>query len=419
MKQFLTFSFLLVTIGLFAQPANDDCSGIIDLGVAPSCDSTLYNNIGATESDIGTDNFPNCFVGVPDRDVWFQFTATADFLDYRIEVTGCEDTDQMIQAMSNPQIAVYRGDCIFDGLQLLDCVSAAPGEGSVFIDLIGLTPNITYFLRINDWSSTGTPNDGAFKLCVRERPPISTVDQGSSSECSGTLTDTGGEFGDYGNNENFVFTICPSQPHECILFNMEYYNIEFAADQISFYDGPDISSPLLGNIAGGGSLSPNEGGVCYSVAASSGCLTIQFISDSDVVFEGFLGHWVCTSEECPEVPEMIVDTNADVDQIVQSVISGQTLISLVEVNCADGAVGTFTVTDDTDLGMDKGLVLSTGSVTNIPQPAIGFASDIFCSTNCTDFDLDTLSIAYGNGVPSQDACVVELDVLAASERTDF
>ena len=216
MKQFLTYFFLLLTIGLFAQPVNDDCSGIIDLGVAPNCDSTLYNNIGALESDIGADNFPTCFIGVPARDVWFQFTATVDFLDYRIEVIGCEDANGGIAAMSNPQVAIYRGDCEFNGLQLLDCGTALAGDNSILIDLIGLTPNITYFLRINDWSSTATPNDGAFKLCVKEKPPINSVDQGGSTECSGVLSDTGGEFGDYGDNENFTYTICPSQPHECI-----------------------------------------------------------------------------------------------------------------------------------------------------------------------------------------------------------
>ena len=420
MKHFLTIFLLLFTFGLFAQPANDDCSGILDLGVAPSCDSTLYNNIGASESNIGTDNYPDCFVGIPARDVWFQFTATADFLDYRIEVAGCEDTSQVIQAMSNPQIAIYRGDCEFDGLQLLDCVSATAGDNTVFMDLIGLTPNITYFLRINDWSSTGDPNDGAFKLCVREKPPISTVDQGGSTECSGTLTDSGGEFGDYGADENYVFTICPSQPHECILFTMQYYNIEYSGDQIYLYDGPNISSPLIGNISGeGSSPTPNEGGVCYAVSASSGCLTVKFSSDATVNFEGFLANWECTTEACPEPAEMIVDTDADQEQIVASVISGQTLISLVEVDCANGAVGTFTVTDDTDLGMDKGLVLSTGSVMNIPQPATNFASTVYCGLNCTDTDLNTLSLLYGNGQNAQDACIVEMDVLAASEELTF
>lgn len=419
MKQFLTFFLLLFTIGLFAQPANDDCSGIIDLGTAPSCDSTLYSNVGATESDIGADNFPTCFVGVPDRDVWFQFTATADFLDYRIEVIGCEDPDLMIPAMSNPQVAIYRGDCIFNGLQLLDCVSATPGDNSVLVDLIGLTPNITYFLRINDWSSTATPNEGAFKLCVKEKPPISTIDQGGSNECSGTLTDTGGEFGDYGNDENSTFTICPTEPHECILFEMQYYNVEFGSDQLTFYDGPDTNSPQIGDISGNGLVqTPNEGGVCYAVSASSGCLTVQFSSDPSVTFEGFLGTWQCTSEECPEPAEFVIDTDADIDQIVESVISGQTLISLVEVDCTNGTVGTFEATDDTDLGMDKGLVLSTGSVSDINQPSINFAGNAFCPT-CTDEDLNTLSQVYGNGETAQDACIVEMDVLAASEELTF
>ena len=419
MKQISTILLLLLTIGLYAQPANDDCSGIFDLGIAPSCDSTLYNNIGATESNIGTDNFPNCFVGVPARDVWFQFTATVDFLDYRIEVTGCEDPAQMIQAMSNPQIAIYRGDCEFDGLQLLDCVTAGNGEGSVFMDLIGLTPNITYYLRINDWTSTGTPNDGAFKICVREKPPINTIDQGGSTECSGVLTDSGGEFGDYGNNENHVFTICPTLPQECILFTLEYYNIEHQSDQIILYDGPNISSPVVGAISGAGIPTPNEGGVCYAVSAASGCLTVQFISDSGVSFEGFLANWECSSDPCPSPAELLVDTDADQDQIVASVISGQTLISLVEVNCPTGAVGTFTITDDTDLGMDKGLVLSTGQVESIADPAEGIAGGFACNLSCSDEDLNTLSTLYGNGQEARDACIVEMDVLAASEELTF
>lgn len=419
MKQLLTFSFLLLTIGLFAQPANDDCAGIIDLGVAPSCDSTLYNNIGATQSDIGFDNFNTCFVGVPDRDVWFQFTATADFLDYRIEVTGCEDTNLNIPAMSNPQIAIYRGDCVFNGLQLLDCVTAGNGELSVLMDLIGLTPNITYYLRINDWSSTGTPNDGAFKLCVREKPPVSVINQGGSTECSGTLTDTGGEFGDYGNNEDFVFTICPSQPHECILFNMQYYNLEFGIDSIIFYDGDNaITAPTIGAIASNGSPTPNYGGVCYSVSASSGCLTVQFKSDNSGTFEGFLGTWECTSEACPEIAELEIDAEASPDEIIGSVISGQTLISVVDVDCANGQVGTFAITDDTDLGMDKGLVLSSGSVQNIANPAIVQSNGQYGGLQQTDADLEYLSNLF-NGSETQDACIVTLDVLAASEELTF
>ena len=61
MKHLFTFSLLFFAFSLFAQPANDDCPGIINLGPAPTCDSTLYNNLNATESNIGFDNFPACW----------------------------------------------------------------------------------------------------------------------------------------------------------------------------------------------------------------------------------------------------------------------------------------------------------------------------------------------------------------------
>ena len=58
MKQILTLSFLFVSIVTFAQPTYDDCPAF-DLGIAPFCDDVLlFNNVNATESDIGFDNFP-------------------------------------------------------------------------------------------------------------------------------------------------------------------------------------------------------------------------------------------------------------------------------------------------------------------------------------------------------------------------
>ena len=160
MKHFFTFSFLFIVFSLFAQPANDDCPGIFNLGAAPVCDSNIiYNNLNATESNIGFDNFPACWVGNPVRDVWFSFVAVDTILDYRISVTGCPDPNNNIDPILNPQIAIYRGDCEFDGLQLLECSTSANGEGLVEVDLFGLTPGITYFIRVNDWSPSGTPND--------------------------------------------------------------------------------------------------------------------------------------------------------------------------------------------------------------------------------------------------------------------
>ena len=422
MKYLFTLFILFLTLGLFAQPANDNCSGIVDLGIAPSCDTTLYNNVGATESNIGFDNFPPCFVGNPNRDVWFSFVASDTILDYLVSVIGMPDASQGIGSIINPQIAVYRGDCEFDGLQLLDCVSAEAGETTVEINLVGLTPGIPYFLRINDWSPSGTPNWGAFKLCVIKKPPITTIDQGSSTLCSGTLADSGGPDGDYQNNENYTFTICPTAPHNCINFTLEYYNMESGdffnpADQLVFYDGPNTSSPIIGTLDGGDSNNPSFGGVCYSVSASSGCLTIQFTSDATATYEGFLGTWQCTVDACQPNQPISVDASASPQDIVQSVVSGQTVITVTDINCANGSVGTFTAGDNTDLGLSKGLLLTSGSAANAGNPGSFFSS--LGNGFPGDSDLDYLSSINGNSSLSQDACIVEMEVFAATDEITF
>ncbi len=418
MKHFFTFSFLLFAFSLFAQPANDDCPGIFNLGAAPICDDNIiYNNFEATESNIGFDNFPSCWVGNPVRDVWFSFVAVDTILDYRITVTACPDATNNIDPILNPQIAIYRGDCEFDGLQLLECSSASNGDGIVEVDLFGLTPGITYFIRINDWSPSGTPNDGAFKLCIIKKPPISTVDQGGSTACSGTLTDSGGPDGDYGNSENFAYTICPSAPHNCINFSLEYYNVEsFNSDQINFFDGPTTGSPIIGSISGGdngGSL----GGVCYAVSASSGCLTVQFVSNGSTVFEGFQGSWECTADACQPNQEITVQTGSSPADIVQSVVTGQTSITITNIDCANSALATFQAGSNTDLGLEKGILLTSGSANNVSNPGSFFSSAPTGTPG--DDDLDYLSTINGNNSESNDACIVEMDVFASTDEITF
>ncbi|NRA50292.1 MAG: hypothetical protein HRU12_14260, partial [Phaeodactylibacter sp.] len=73
MKKITLLFLVLLPILAFAQPENDDCSGLIDLGVAPACpDSVYFSNVDATPSDIGFGNIPSCFNGgTVGNDVWF------------------------------------------------------------------------------------------------------------------------------------------------------------------------------------------------------------------------------------------------------------------------------------------------------------------------------------------------------------
>ena len=430
MKQLFTIFFLVYSFNLFAQPpVNDDCAGLIDLGVVPYCSDSIgvfYTNLDATESDIGNDNIPGpgacgdndiTFVG---NDVWFAFTSSDTILDYTITVTGI--TDGMgSDPMSNPQIMVYRGDCAFDNLALLACGAADDGENVLELDVIGLDPNEIYFIRINDFSTTANPNWGSFQLCIDEMQPVNTIDEGGSNLCTGELYDTGGPDGDYSSNENNVFTICPPVPNNaCITFTLQYYNIENSMDVLTFYDGPDINSPVITDLSDG--FSANEisggGGTCLTVQASSGCLTIQFTSDATSTLEGFAGEWQCSAVPCVPFDQISVDQNVTEQDIIDNVSTPQTIVTVDTIICENGAYGTFEAGDDTDLGLEKGLILTTGSIVNAVGPNTSNSTTTSWLGDGDD-DLDYLSNVFGDGTESNDACIVELDVFVATDQLTF
>ena len=418
----LLFCFSLLTISTFAQPANDDCGGIIDLGEGPSCDSTTYNNANATATQIfnppNNFNVPSCWDNV-NNDVWFQFTVPADgsIVDFTIAVGGYDINGD---ALSQPQLAVYRGDCAVNELDELLCAKADAGESELELDLLGLTPGIPYFLRIDTYSATATPNFGDFVVCVDTLRQVNTIDEGFSNSCSGELYDTGGPDDDYGNGENNVFTICPPAPsNNCITYTMEYYNIESFSDEINIYDGSDVNGTLLANLDGFDSNGDTDGAVCFVTQASSGCITIEMLTDGNGTFEGFASNWACSTQPCEDPAGLQVDATISTATIAESISSPQTVVTIDTIICPDGAYGTF-IGDDTDLGMSKGLLLTTGGVNRAvgPNNSPGdFGGGDFEAPG--DADLDTLSANTGSNILSFDACVVELDVFAAGDELTF
>lgn len=426
MKHYLlALPLFLLTCGLFAQPINDDCSGLIDLGVAPICpENVFYTNVGATASDIGFGNVPACFNGGgTQRDVWFAFTTSDTIFDYTITVTGL--TDGVSPGMINPQIALYRGDCQVDGLAELACITAENGETVIELDVEGLTPNIPYYIRINDYSASATPNAGTFQLCVTETPPASNIDEGGSTACTGVLYDTGGEDGDYSNNENHTFTICPNQPHECITLTLQYYNIQETVfgntDQLIFYDADSADPNSIISAINGSAITSGGGAVCYQVQASSGCLTVQFISDASVTFEGFAGAWECSAQPCEDPDPIIVEDNITNQQIVDFISTPFTTVTIDNINCPDRAYGIFQAPDNSDLGLERGLLLTSGDVNWAPGPNDDGGGGNPNATNLApgDPDLDYLSTISGNGSLSNDACIIEIDVFAATNELTF
>lgn len=104
-------------------------------------------------------------------------------------------------------------------------------------------------------------------------------------DCDGILTDSDALFGGlYGMNEDFTFSICPGTG-ATIYFNFTFLSLEQGNDTIFFYDGPSTASPLL--VAYTGTPSP----VPPLITATSGCMTIHFVSDGTLQLTGWNGSW--------------------------------------------------------------------------------------------------------------------------------
>lgn len=300
----LIFSLAILLFSAFAHaqaPVNDDCAGLIDLGILPYCSNPAqYTNLNATASDIdAVNNVPICFNGNPERDVWFQFTPPADgsIVDIVVSVYGNVDGNGTLRM---PQVALYRGDCEFGGLAELNCAAAPLNVNQVQLQQFGLTPNVPYFLRINDYSATAAPNWGTFKLCVEKYvPEINMGDEASTQSCTGTLWDSGGPNGDYAPNENLTFTICPQDFHQCIVLNVESYDVEPGWDFLRFYIGPDATGTQLTQLTGFGQS--------LEVQMPPGCATIQFSSDVSFQGPGFKITWACSPEACTTPPVTTCD----------------------------------------------------------------------------------------------------------------
>ncbi len=315
-NRFLTyflFSFsFFISYSTFAQPAYDDCATLFDLGEVPFCpDTVIFNNIDANTSVVQPVDVPTCFNGTQ-RDVFFGFTIPPDgsIVDFNITVSGIDGPTGMVM----PQVALYRGDC--SELQELACESAPLNATEVSFDIFGLTPGVPYFLRINDYSDTGAPNEGEFVICITEYiPDIDMGDVTFTASCTGTLYDSGGSDGDYSNNEsptgtNSILTICPQDFFQCLFLTVEEYNIENGFDNLTFYAGDDTNAPIITNLTGVGSQ--------FQLQSSTPCITIGFTSDGSVTNPGFEITWECSPDTCTIPPIVSCSEPAEIPSIPYS-----------------------------------------------------------------------------------------------------
>lgn len=127
-------------------------------------------------------------------------------------------------------------------------------------------------------------------------------------ECSGILYDEGGN-GNYSNNTQVVTTIAPAGASSVTL-NFSMFNFEQGYDYLKIYNGSSTSAPLIGSYTG--TNLPNGG----SVTANSGSITIQQITDIQVVKAGFIASWQCTMPSIPPAINFVANDTVNCTGVV-------------------------------------------------------------------------------------------------------
>lgn len=266
------------------------------------------------------------------------------------------------------------------------------------------------------------------------------------TECDGVLTDSdAGQIpGTYDHNENFTFSICISQADKITLQFISFCTEE-QFDILRIFDGPDTLSTLIGGPYSG-VLSP------FSVTATSGCMTINFISDANVVCTGWVAVW--TTEVAKPVPPAIsplgnvpcfseelvlnLSTPVQCDSVKASsftVFGAKTysVLSATPMNCTNGTTtqvrimlgspidfsGHYTVrfrgTQLDECGRPHNFnVETTFSVTDCPlSVTLSLNPDQFCQGYCTQVTAtasggDAGTYSYQWNVPGGNAPTVEV-----------
>jgi len=108
------------------------------------------------------------------------------------------------------------------------------------------------------------------------------------SWCGKIITDTGGENGNYSNNENWTKTFYPDVPGQKLKINFTEFNL--GAHYITLRNGLANSPVFTGAARLSGSTIPNS----YESTHESGAITLTFRSDDSFVGSGFKANFSCS-----------------------------------------------------------------------------------------------------------------------------
>jgi gliding motility-associated-like protein len=148
-----------------------------------------------------------------------------------------------------------------------------------------------------------------FNLCsVFAYSQITAMYTGTLSDCGGTIADDG--LGGPYTNANYTLTICPDVPGDVIQLDFSAFALQTSPgannnDFLAIYDGPNTSSPSLGDYTGS-SLQGLQ--VTGTVNNPTGCLTLVFADNgpANSTSPGFEAAVSCTTPCAPPTQNSVI-----------------------------------------------------------------------------------------------------------------
>lgn len=178
MNVLLSGMLVLVTIAVQAQPANDDCSGAIELIIADSeANAVLTDGDTRNTVDEGTAGIPVCSGNFYRDAVWYKFTAPATPIPngFAVKIYYGDQPDDF----ASPGVAVYESCDADPGNAPIYCANAPTGDIVPFGELCPeLVPGATYYIRV--WSNSGAAANwqegwGTFRIAAYANEPPAEV----------------------------------------------------------------------------------------------------------------------------------------------------------------------------------------------------------------------------------------------------
>lgn len=162
----------------------------------------------------------------------------------------------------------------------------------------------------NPYVLTGLNSETCYDIYVRSACSVSDISTWAGPKsittlitpplCGGTFVDNGGTAGNYLNNSNVTYTICPSVPGEIVTVTFTSFNLENNIDFLRVYDGTSAAAVLLGSYTGN-TLPPQ-----FEASPLTGCLTFVFTSDGSITGTGWNANITCgPPPTCPKPTNLV------------------------------------------------------------------------------------------------------------------